>query len=429
MTDNISDVNLSEVLFKPRNNYIETSLISNSGCELPDQGDGHHLMGSHFRSLWYRPLNLFTWAYLGANSLDLEEALANIVMSENPRTRENCFDTVEQYGSGNWIYEFSSIAQARVQKARLKEQEPETPCTKMQISHQYRMASRYFAIAAYPNLKGDVLAAQSALLGRMSYRKIFNDVEHFGYYAEETFTVRGEKVTGFLHYVSNTEMQPCVIVLSSYANTSTDYYRLFSDYLRKLGIAIFVVDMPGMGASEKVTLDAQCSDILENAIQHLQEKVPYIDSSAIGALGFNMGANAIVRLSLIKPNLFKAVALVSPALHSFFVNQEGLNSLPLAMRSALANRLDLDASSWDTIVPQLQRLSLKKQGLITYSSKINTDCFVLFMPRDLKYDNDGDMIDGLFPHKNTVSLKKVRVSEMAPKIFSNIANFFASKLK
>ena len=52
MTDNVvPDVNLSEVLFKPRHDYIETSLISNSGCELPDLGDGMHLMGSHFRRI------------------------------------------------------------------------------------------------------------------------------------------------------------------------------------------------------------------------------------------------------------------------------------------------------------------------------------------------------------------------------------------
>ena len=38
-------------------------------------------------------------------------------------------------------------------------------------SHQYRMASRYFAIAAYPNLKGDVLAAESSMYGRKAYRE------------------------------------------------------------------------------------------------------------------------------------------------------------------------------------------------------------------------------------------------------------------
>ena len=163
-----NDVNLSEILFKPKHDYIETSLISNSGCPLPDIGDGLHMMGSHFRSLWYRPINRYTWTYLGANCLDVDLALSNIVMSKNPRTRAECFDTIEQYGPGNWIYEFSSIAQKRVMQARLCEESGNLE----QASHEYRMASRYFAIASYPNLKGDVLAAQASLLGRKAYRKI-----------------------------------------------------------------------------------------------------------------------------------------------------------------------------------------------------------------------------------------------------------------
>lgn len=425
MSDNaVPDLNLSEVLFKPRADYIETSLISNSGCELPDLGDGTHLMGSHFRSLWYRPLNRFTWAYLGANNLDVDEALANIAISKNPRTREKCLDTVAQYGPGNWIYEFSNIAQRRVQRAKAMEEQGKLE----EASHQYRMASRYFAIGAYPNLKGDTLAAQAALLGRVAYRKIFNNTELYGCYAEETFTVRGEKVTGFLHSVSKTDVHPCVVVVSSYGSTSTDYYRLFSDYLRKMGISIFVIDMPGMGASEKIQLDAHSSDVLEAAVHHLQEHVPYVDSSAIGALGFRFSANAVVQLSIMQPTLFKAVAVVSPALHSAFVDQELLNSMSLAARSSLANRLNLDASSWATIVPQLQILSLKKQGLITFNSKLKTDCLSLFMPIDLKFNDDHELIDRVFPNNINIVFKKVRVSEFAPKIFYNISEFFKDKL-
>lgn len=425
MTDNVvPDVNLSEVLFKPRHDYIETSLISNSGCELPDLGDGMHLMGSHFRSLWYRPLNRFTWTYLGANCLDVDEALANIVMSNNKRTREKCLDTVEQYGSGNWIYEFSSIAQRRVQKAKAKEAQGLT----VEASHQYRMASRYFAIAAYPNLKGDTLAAQAALLGRIAYRKIFNDEELYGGYAEESFMVHGEKVTGFLHCVSKTEPHPCVVVMTSYGSTSTDYYRLFSDYMRKSGISIFVVDMPGMGASERLQLDAHTSDILEAAVMHLQEHVPYVDPTAIGALGFRFSANAVARLCIMKPTLLKAVAMVSPALHAAFVDQDLLNSMSLAARSSLANRLNLDASSWSTIVPQLQILSLKKQGLISFSSKVKTDCLSLFMPIDLKFNDDHELVERVFPNNINIVFKKMRVSEIAPKIFYNISEFFKDKL-
>ena len=418
-----NDVNLSEILFKPKHDYIETSLISNSGCPLPDIGDGLHMMGSHFRSLWYRPINRYTWTYLGANCLDVDLALSNILMSKNPRTRAECFDTIEQYGPGNWIYEFSSIAQKRVMQARLCEESGNLE----QASHEYRMASRYFAIASYPNLKGDVLAAQASLLGRKAYRKIFNEVSRTGHYQEEEFTFKGEKISGYLHCVDTKKLQPCVVVVATYESTSTDYYRLFKDYLRKMGIALFIIDMPGMGSAQKLVLDEQSSDLVEAAIEHLQ-KLKFIDTTAIGLYGYRFSANAAARLTLLRPDLVKALALVSPAIHSAYLNQKVLNSMSLATRSSLANRLNADASNWAVIVPQLQTLSLKVQGLIGYHASNKTPTLSIYTPVDLKYNDDRDMVSKAFSNNHDIVFKQMRVSEFVPRIFTEISEFFRKNL-
>lgn len=418
-----NDVNLSEILFKPKHDYIETSLISNSGCPLPDIGDGLHMMGSHFRSLWYRPINRYTWTYLGANCLDVDLALSNIVMSKNPRTRVECFDTIEQYGPGNWIYEFSSIAQKRVMQARLCEESGNLE----QASHEYRMASRYFAIASYPNLKGDVLAAQASLLGRKAYRKIFNEVSRTGHYQEEEFIFKGEKISGYLHCVDTKKLQPCVVVVATYESTSTDYYRLFKDYLRKMGIALFIIDMPGMGSAQKLVLDEQSSDLVEAAIEHLQ-KLKFIDTTAIGLYGYRFSANAAARLTLLRPDLVKALALVSPAIHSAYLNQKVLNSMSLATRSSLANRLNADASDWAVIVPQLQTLSLKVQGLIGYHASNKTPTLSIYTPVDLKYNDDRDMVSKAFSNNHDIVFKQMRVSEFVPRIFTEISEFFRKNL-
>lgn len=418
-----NDVNLSEILFKPKHDYIETSLISNSGCPLPDIGDGLHMMGSHFRSLWYRPINRYTWTYLGANCLDVDLALSNIVMSKNPRTRAECFDTIEQYGPGNWIYEFSSIAQKRVMQARLCEESGNLE----QASHEYRMASRYFAIASYPNLKGDVLAAQASLLGRKAYRKIFNEVSRTGHYQEEEFTFKGEKISGYLHCIDTKKLQPCVVVVATYESTSTDYYRLFKDYLRKMGIALFIIDMPGMGSAQKLVLDEQSSDLVEAAIEHLQ-KLKFIDTTAIGLYGYRFSANAAARLTLLRPDLVKALALVSPAIHSAYLNQKVLNSMSLATRSSLANRLNADASNWSVIVPQLQTLSLKVQGLIGYHASNKTPTLSIYTPVDLKYNDDRDMVSKAFSNNHDIVFKQMRVSEFVPRIFTEISEFFRKNL-
>ena len=106
---------LSQILFKPQPNYIETSLISNSGAAVPDIALRPY-SGSGFHANWYRPLNRYMWSWMGGNPLDIEEALANIACSEEKRSRENMFDTVSLYGPGNWIFEFANIAQKRIFK-------------------------------------------------------------------------------------------------------------------------------------------------------------------------------------------------------------------------------------------------------------------------------------------------------------------------
>ena len=344
-------------------------------------------------------------------------------MSKNPRTRAECFDTIEQYGPGNWIYEFSSIAQKRVMQARLCEESGNLE----QASHEYRMASRYFAIASYPNLKGDVLAAQASLLGRKAYRKIFNEVSRTGHYQEEEFTFKGEKISGYLHCVDTKKLQPCVVVVATYESTSTDYYRLFKDYLRKMGIALFIIDMPGMGSAQKLVLDEQSSDLVEAAIEHLQ-KLKFIDTTAIGLYGYRFSANAAARLTLLRPDLVKALALVSPAIHSAYLNQKVLNSMSLATRSSLANRLNADASNWSVIVPQLQTLSLKVQGLIGYHASNKTPTLSIYTPVDLKYNDDRDMVSKAFSNNHDIVFKQMRVSEFVPRIFTEISEFFRKNL-
>lgn len=420
----VSDVNLSEILFKPKHDYVETSLISNSGCPLPEEIDGKFLLGSHFRSLWYRPLYLYTWAELGANNLDVEEALSKIMMGKNPRTRPTCFDTIEQYGAGNWIYEFCSIGQQRLNKGKEFEEQGDLSSA----SHQFRMASRYFAIAAYPNLKGDILSAQASLMCRIAYRRIFNDPQSFGHYSELTFKVRDSEITGYLHSPDNTNLHPCVVLVNSYGSTATDYYRLFDQYLRPQGIALFIVDMPGMGSAADIALDENSSDILEAAVKHLTEKVPFIDSTALGAVGIRLSANAVVRLSILQKNLFKAIVLISPFVHSCFINQPLLNSMPLSARSSLANRLNLDASHWDTIIPQLQTLSLKKQGLISYTSKVDIPCLGLYLPRETQFVDDSEIIEALYPKHSSKRFKRIRVADYSSTIYTEISEFFKSSL-
>lgn len=361
--------NLSEVLFKPRRTSLETSIISNSGCPLPEVNFKVQSLFGFSRS-WYRMVNRFYWTWLGGNLLDIDEALANVAVSQNHRTRPQCLDTVEDYGPGNWIYEFNTIAQRRVQLA--------ARCEGEKRAHHLRLASRYFAIAAYPYLKGDDLAAEAALYSRRHYREVFAASKECGYYSTESFMYQGHRIYTYLHSPDNLNLHPCVLVVCAYEQSSTDFFRFFNDYLRPQGIALSVIEMPGAGSCANIRLDHKCSDFLKAAVDHLSS-LPFIDSSAIGIYAGGVAAMAALRLTLLNPGLIRAAAFNNPIIDNMFVNPEALQNVPLCLRSSFANRMDLDASSWDTVIPQVQFLSLRRQGLLSNAQKLRMPilCFYL----------------------------------------------------
>ena len=414
-----SDLNLSQILFKPQPNYIETSLISNSGAAVPDIALRPY-SGSGFHANWYRPLNRYMWSWMGGNPLDIEEALANIACSEEKRSRENMFDTVSLYGPGNWIFEFANIAQKRILKAKKAIEDNKYELA----SHHYRMASRYFAIAAYPNLKGDVLAAEASLYGRKAYREIFVNSKRCGYYSEEEFTVRGKKVIGYLHSPDNKDLHPCVVMLGAYDQTATDFFRIFNDELRPLGIAAFVVDMPGMGNSGNLVLDENYSEIAENAILHLKEKGSFIDSTKIGLFGLHLSAAAAVRLAVLRSDLVNGLVVLDPTVHNIFTNVNYLSDAPLCLRSSIANRLNADASNWDTLMPQLRILSLKQQGLLSASGKCPVNCCVAVSDGDRPLVDDAHAVADAFRHSDFVDFKEASADLSFARASKLVGKFF-----
>ena len=291
-------------------------------------------------------------------------------------------------------------------------------------SHQYRMASRYFAIAAYPNLKGDVLAAEASLYGRKAYREIFVNSKRCGYYSEEEFTVRGKKVIGYLHSPDNKDLHPCVVMLGAYDQTATDFFRIFNDELRPLGIAAFVVDMPGMGNSGNLVLDENYSEIAENAILHLKEKGSFIDSTKIGLFGLHLSAAAAVRLAVLRSDLVNGLVVLDPTVHNIFTNVNYLSDAPLCLRSSIANRLNADASNWDTLMPQLRILSLKQQGLLSASGKCPVNCYVAVSDGDRPLVDDAHAVADAFRHNDFVDFKEASADLSFARASKLVGKFF-----
>ncbi len=111
---------------------------------------------------WYRMLNRLMWIWRGVDAREILEVQARIVMSQAERTEPELYDTVVGYRNGNWIYEWSVQAMLWQQKAMQEE------CADVSGRHWLHACSLY-SIAAYPHIKGDMLAEQAQALANRAY--------------------------------------------------------------------------------------------------------------------------------------------------------------------------------------------------------------------------------------------------------------------
>ena len=212
--------------------------------------------------------------------------------------------------------------------------------------------------------------------------------------------------------------------LGAYDQTATDFFRIFNDELRPLGIAAFVVDMPGLGNSANLILDENYSEIAENAILHLKEKVKFIDSTKIGLFGLHLSAAAAVRLAVLRTDLVNGLVVLDPTVHNIFTNVNYLSGAPLCLRSSIANRLNADASNWDTLMPQLQILSLKQQGLLSSSGKCPVNCCVAVSSSDKPLVEDAHAVADAFKNNEFVDFKEISSDLSFSRASALVGKFF-----
>ena len=141
----LCDENLSVKLFKPQRKSLETSFISNSVEEL--------VSFNPKSKNWYRIMPFAYWAWLGIDIIEVMSVISNIASSTNKRTREGVFDTVYEYGSGNWCYEFSQKATEYVAKAQEASENNDSD----NAFKYYRFAYLFFAIAIKADLCYNVI--------------------------------------------------------------------------------------------------------------------------------------------------------------------------------------------------------------------------------------------------------------------------------
>nr|WP_024967147.1 esterase FrsA [Pantoea sp. IMH] len=351
----MSPKNLSEELFKPRFKHPETSslirrLHRHKPLPVHSALEGESLAG------WYRMINRVLWTWRGLSPVEISEVLARIAVSRVEHTDERLLDTVIGYRGGNWIYEWSK-------QAALWQQKASEAADDEQAGQCWLHAANLYGVAGYPHLKGDELAEQAQLLANRAYEEATSRLQ--GELREIEFAIPGgSPIFGFLHMPAQVSAPyPTVLLCGSLDSLQTDHYRLFHDYLAPRGIAMLTIDMPSVGFSSKWKLTQDTSFLHQQVLKQL-EHVPWVDHTRVGALGFRFGANVAVRLAYLESPRLRAVACLGPVVHSLLSDEKIQDRVPEMYMDVLASRLGMASASDTALRTELNRYSLKTQGLL-----------------------------------------------------------------
>ncbi|MFK3663103.1 esterase FrsA [Scandinavium sp. NPDC088450] len=348
------EANLSEVLFKPRFKHPETSTLVRRFNRGPQPSVQSALDGKNVPH-WYRMVNRLMWIWRGVSPQEILDVQARIVMSQAERTDDDLYDTVVGYRGGNWIYEWSKQAMLWQQKAG---QEQDDTLSGRHWLH----ASNLYSIAAYPHLKGDELAEQAQALANRAFEEAANRLP--GSMRELEFTIPGgASVSGFLHMPPGEGPFPTVLMCGGLDALQSDNYSLFERYLAPLGIAMLTLDMPSIGFSSKWKLTQDSSFLHQQVLKSLPN-IPWVDHTRVAAFGFRFGANVAVRLAYLESPRLKAVACLGPVVHGLLCDPTRQGNVPEMYLDVLASRLGMHDASDEALRVELNRYSLKTQGLL-----------------------------------------------------------------
>ena len=352
------DTNLTEKLFTRVKKVLETSEISNSSpVDEQDSSLTESFIDGALSPHWYRLLRRPTWAWQGADPVEVEQTLARIAMGQGERSHERYLDTIKGYVPGNWVYEWSQLAGRYFNTGReLAGRGDGAGALKNLLK-----AVRYYSIASYPHLKNDELADQAQLLGNMAYReagRLFKVP-----LKELQVPFRGKTIQGYLHLPTTDKPVPLVIVSGGIDALQVDFLNFYFKCLEPHGIGMLSLDMPGTGYAEHWPLVQDTSRLHQAVLNHLSE-VAWVDHQRIAMVGFRLAGNVAARLAFIEPFKLRTVVCIGAGINQVFTNQEMFARCPRMMRDGLANRLGADAAQWDLLRTKCQVFSLKTQGLL-----------------------------------------------------------------
>ncbi|MEY4762832.1 MAG: hypothetical protein RLZZ200_2688 [Pseudomonadota bacterium] len=317
---------------------------------------------------WYHRHEIDSWVAAGAERNVIDDVLKRVGESRGERRDSNLVDTQIADGPGNWAYEWAQAGDASMAAARKQA----TAGHREKAKVLYRSALVYFTTASWPHLgrPDDRAALAKAREAYLALGKLLpNPIEH------REFAVGGATSKGFLHLPKGAGPFPVVIYTSGTDVSKEHNLDFFLRELSPRGIAMFSVDMPGLGDSADLNLLNGSDAVITAAATYLR-RIPAIDETKVYLVGSSVGGNAAVRAFLTQ-EFAGVVSMCAPLHRPFMAPAQSLDALPTLTTDGLKARVGLLGSSNDELAKVLPRLSIQAQGLYRREAPVKTPLLIV----------------------------------------------------
>lgn len=322
---------------------------------------------------WYHRHELENWAAKGARKDVVEAVLIRIAQASGVRADERWIDSISEYGPGNWVYEWAQVGEAALMRAQTDQAQVNPEETEATL----REALAYFTIASWPHLGNDDdrnALARARVVYLALGAQLPVPVSH------QIFAVGDSTSAGYLHVPPGEGPFPVVLLTYGSDVTKEDGLDFFRLELARRGIALFSVDMPGIGEGAHLSLLDGSDQILRGARAHLQKQT-MINEDLIYVVGASFGGNAAARAFLTMDGLAGVVSMCGPLHSAFMAPPQGFDALPALTIDGVKARIGLKGQSSEALAEVAPRLSLQQQGLFE-GPPIETPLFVFVTNQD-----------------------------------------------
>ncbi len=322
---------------------------------------------------WYHRHEKESWVARGADPEVVDQILERVENAPGERRDERYVDSLAEYGPGHWVYEWADAGEDAMRRAADASKRNDPRAQRQALD----AAVLYFTVASWPHLgresdRAALARARDAYLERG--RLVSPPVQHV------EFAV-GEKTSrGYLHLPEGSGPFPLVIYTNGSDVTKESNFGFFERELRHRGLALFTVDLPGIGESREIPLIEGSEAVLDGATTAMAAR-PEIDADAIFLAGASFGGHAAAR-AFFTVEAAGVVSMCGPLHRPFLAPPEVYDELPALTIDGVKSRLGILGESSARLAEVTPALALGTTGIWNVDEPLETPLLIITTNRD-----------------------------------------------